>query len=251
MVIFLDAGHYPGFNKGANPKYAEGDMAIRLYDKLKTRLAAKGFTVLGTRSNLKCDVPVYDRGQKAAGADLLVSLHSNAASDANVKRVVVIVPFQDQNGTYALADKLGNKVTEVMGIDQKYQRYVRTYTDDRGRTQNYYGIIRGAVNAGCKRVVLIEHGFHTNKDVSTWLLDERNLDKLADAEAEIIASSLPRVTVAQTYKVGDPYVVKKNDIYTTGRAVAAFAVGQVMTVKQVLPGKILLAEINSWIKANT
>jgi hypothetical protein len=35
--------------------------------------------------------------------------------------------------------------------------------------------------------VIIEHGFHTNRAQATWLLDDSNLQKLAEAEAEVLA----------------------------------------------------------------
>ena len=49
-----------------------------------------------------------------------------------------------------------------------------------------YGVIRGAVSVGVPGLIL-EHSFHTNTRATNWLLDESNLDKMARAEAKIIA----------------------------------------------------------------
>ena len=49
------------------------------------------------------------------------------------------------------------------------------------------------------------------------------------------------------FKVGDKYIVKAGDVYTTGRKVPARIVGRTYVIKQVRPGAVLLAEINSWV----
>jgi len=36
--------------------------------------------------------------------------------------------------------------------------------------------------------LIIEHSFHTNRRAAKWLLEECNLDKLAKAEAQVIAA---------------------------------------------------------------
>lgn len=254
MKIVLDAGHASGYNRSpVFTAYKEGDMTWRLYGYLRDALAKYGFTVVGTRGNPTKDIPVYDRGQIAAGADLFLSLHSNAVGDENVKRVVVIPTYLDKNGTYDLANRLGTAVTAMMGIDQKYQIYTRTYTDNAGKTRDYYGVIRGAVDAGCRRSMIVEHGFHTNIDCAKWLYLDTNLKKLAEREAAVIAEYFGIKAHAapqpekREYRVGDKYIVKTDDFYSNGKAVARFAVGQNYTVKKVLPGRILLTEINSWV----
>ena len=44
----------------------------------------------------------------------------------------------------------------------------------------------GAKSVGVPGVI-IEHSFHTNRKAAEWLLNETNLDKLAEAEAEALA----------------------------------------------------------------
>lgn len=52
----------------------------------------------------------------------------------------------------------------------------------------------------------------------------------------------------KTYKVGDEYTIKPDDLYTTGRRVPARLVGKTYTVWQTKPGAVLLKEIVSWVK---
>lgn len=249
MLIVLDAGHVWGYNQSpAYKEYREGNMTWKLYGFLKAELESMGHRVVGTRGNVSKDLEVYQRGTKAAGADLFISLHSNAVGDAAVRRVVVIPPFKDTNNTYDLANRLGASVSACMGIDDRYQIYTRTYADTSGKTVDYYGVIRGAVAGGCKRSMIIEHGFHTNPAVAKWLCSEENLKRLAKREAEVINDFFfEQGGVPQKYAVGDYYTVKAGDKYSNGRSVAAFAVGQTYKVKQILPGKILLDAINSWV----
>lgn len=249
--IVLDAGHASGYNRSpVFTAYKEGDMTWALYGYLRDALIKKGFEVSGTRGNPSKDIPVYDRGQMAKGTDLFLSLHSNAVGDPSVTRVVVIPPYLDKNGTYDLANRLGAEVTEVMGIGQRYQIYTRTYTDNAGKTRDYYGVIRGAVDAGCKRSLIVEHGFHTNEYCARWLYNRVNLKRLADREAAVIAEYFgiwKAKEAKKEYEVGNLYVMRADDIYSDGRPVSRFTVGQTYTVKRVLPERILLAEINSWV----
>lgn len=252
MKIVLDAGHFSGYNQSAVFKpYREGDMTWKLYKLLRANLESKGYTVEGTRGNPSKDIEVYQRGMASAGADLFISLHSNACGTEGVKRVVIIPPYKDQNGTYALANALGKTVSDVMGISDPYQIYTRTYTDTAGKTRDYYGVIRGSVDAGCKRSLIIEHGFHTNLACAKWLYQESNLAKLAAAEAQIIADMFPangaKDEPKKAWKIGDIYTMKESDVYSNGKKVSAFTVGKKYTISRVLPGKILLKEINSWV----
>lgn len=51
---------------------------------------------------------------------------------------------------------------------------------------DYYGVLRGAKSVGVAGV-LLEHGFHTNRANTAWLLKDANLKKLAQAEAKVLA----------------------------------------------------------------
>lgn len=250
MRIVIDAGHYTGYNQSpVYPDYREGNMTWKLYLKLKAELIKRGYTtIIGTRGNQSKEVEVYQRGQTASNADLLISLHSNACGTETVRRVVVIPPIIDTYDTYDLANRLGKAVSDCMGIQENYQIYPRPYTNSAGKTVDHYGLIRGAVEAGCRRSLIIEHGFHTNKKTAEWLNDDGNLQKLAEVEANVIAEFLAgRTSDKKDYHVGDKYTVKDTDKYSNGYPVAKFAIGRTYEIGRVLRDRILLKEINSWV----
>ena len=47
-------------------------------------------------------------------------------------------------------------------------------------------IIRNSAQSGCRRAMLIEHGFHTNIEDSSCLRDAESLRRLAKGEADVI-----------------------------------------------------------------
>jgi len=190
IKITLDAGH----GKTGNPYppqkgYYEGTQMWKLANYLKTELESYGIEVLITRPNLNDDPSLLTRGQMAGKnkCDLFLSLHSNApalATDTKPTGSVVYYSVTDSKNK-ELADKLGNKVSEIMG---HYYRgsLTRSYNSD--PNIDYYGVIRSSAQSGCKRAILIEHGYHTNPKDSGFLIVDGNLKKLAIAEAEIIAN---------------------------------------------------------------
>lgn len=193
MKIMLDAGHYGDTYNSApfdtEPKYYESNMNWDLHLLLKAELEKRGYTVFTTRETKDADLGVLERGQKAKGCDLFISIHSNAtgSSDPSKEYIdypLVIYPVLDKGEALGLADAIGKKVAGVMQTKQEARTWVREYPDRPG--VDYYGVIRGAVDAGCSMAILIEHGFHTNRRCVEWLLDKNNLKKLAEAEAEVI-----------------------------------------------------------------
>ncbi len=191
--ICLDAGHYGKYNRSpAVKEYYESDMAWKLHLMLKKYLEQYGFEVILTRSSQEKDMDLTDRGKKAKGCDLFLSLHSNAASTENVNYVVCLYQVDDNCGdmdekSQALAKKLADCVGTVMGAEAKaWSTQSSSDRDGNGYKDDYYGVLRGAHSVGVPGVI-IEHGFHTNKAQAAWLMKDSNLEKLAKAEAAVIA----------------------------------------------------------------
>ena len=186
--IMLDAGHYGSkYNAGAVSGYYESNMAWELHNYLTMELKSYGFEVGVTRTKKDTDLEVYKRGQKAKGYDVLISLHSNAASEETAKRVSVFRPI---NGTgKKLAELLADAVFSTMNLkeDKNWYRSVNTraYSESKPTT-DYYGVIRGAVSVGSIGII-VEHSFHTNKEACKWLMSSDNLKALAKAEAKALA----------------------------------------------------------------
>lgn len=183
MKICLDAGHYGKYNQSpANKAYYESDMNWKLHNLLKKYLEQYGFEVIQTRENQATDKGLTARGKCAAGCDLFLSIHSNAAGSEVKDTVDYPVVYVPLNGS---GDEIGKKLAEciekTMGTLQKAKCQSR-----KGNNGDYYGVIRGAVSVGVPGLIL-EHSFHTNTAMTKWLLDDKNLDKMAQAEAAVIA----------------------------------------------------------------
>lgn len=242
IKIMVDPGHYAGYNKSnVVPAYCEGDRMWILSQYFIEELKAYGFEVGCTKSSIN-NYPknngsdyAYGRGYMAKGYDIFISLHSNACGTESVDRAVVIFPMSAAGRD--LAAKLGASVKNIMGISsyQMLQRDYNTgayYYDQKARAgKDYYGVIRGAVAAGAKTGIIIEHGFHTNKKCATWLMNDANLRKLAAEEAKVLAdyyglkkeiikpTTQPTTnTVKEEFKVGDTVLFTGTTHYVSSDA---------------------------------
>ena len=183
--ICLDAGHVGSkYNQSPVVKtYYESAMVWALHLKLKAQLEARGFQVVTTRASIGTDLGVYERGTASKGCDVFISLHSNACGTESVDYPVVYRAYDNKNNVDTLALKLAKKVGELMGTTQAG----RTATRKNSSGGEYYGVLRGARAVGTPHYMLIEHSFHTNTKATKWLSKDANLDKLAVAEADILA----------------------------------------------------------------
>lgn len=187
IKITLDPGHGRTGNPYPPQKgYYEGTQMWKLANFLKVELEKYGFQVVTTRPNLNDDPSLSARGQTAGknGSALFLSLHSNApanASDTKPTGSVMYYSLTDAKNK-VFADKLGNKVSEIMG---HYYRGSLTRVGSSGA--DYYGVIRAAAQSGCKAAFILEHGFHTNIKDSSFLIVDANLQILACEEANVIA----------------------------------------------------------------
>lgn len=228
IKIMLDPGHnLAKYNQGAAPGYWEGERMWRLYELLRPALERRGFIVAGTKARCDQALDVVTRGRMARGYDVFISLHSNAAADPSVDRPVGIYFVDDDCGpidqeSKDLAVLLSKVVADTMGARYPAQQYSSKSSRDRDgdgkKNDDYYGMLYGAHQAGTPGVIL-EHSFHTNPDAAAWLLDDANLRKLAEAEADALAEYYGAAgsasTSAPTTKEG--YTVKMATIKKGGK----------------------------------
>ncbi len=182
IKICLDAGHYGKYNQSpVIPEYYESDMAWKLHLKLKKYLEEYGIEVITTRTKQKKDLGLTARGKVAKGCNLFLSIHSNAATKESVDYPVAFVPI---NGS---ADELGEQLAKCIEQIMKTKQSGRAVTrkSEKGNW-DYYSVINGAASVGVPGIIL-EHSFHTNTRATEWLMSDSNLDKLAKAEASVIA----------------------------------------------------------------
>lgn len=196
--ICLDAGHVGRkYNQSPVVKtYYESAMVWALHLKLKAQLEARGFQVVTTRASIDTDLGVYERGTASKGCDVFISLHSNACGTESVDYPVVYRAYDNKNNVDTLALKLAKKVGELMGTTQAG----RTATRKNSSGGEYYGVLRGARAVGTPYYMLIEHSFHTNTKATKWLSEDANLDKLAVAEADILAEFFGMESSTETEK---------------------------------------------------
>lgn len=198
MKICLDAGHYGKYNQSpADKRYYESDMVWMLHLKLKAHLKEYGIQVITTRANQAADRDLYERGTAAKGCDLFISLHSNATNGGlnnNVDYPVSYCAIDKKADTVGL--KLAKAIQVTMGTKQAARIEHST-----GQSGDYYGVLRGATAAGVPSLIL-EHSFHTNAAATAWLLIDANLDRLARAEADVIADHYGIPKAPKEYALG-------------------------------------------------
>jgi tetrahydromethanopterin S-methyltransferase subunit B len=121
-------------------------------------------------------------------------LHSNASSNVFADAPWMIHLSDDSKTiidekSKEIARALGNPISNLMGVSQPYY-YTKSVDFDRDGNgyidDEYYGVLFGAKSVGVPAII-IEHSFHTNKKAADWLLDDVNLERLAEVEADALA----------------------------------------------------------------
>ena len=196
-IIVLDAGHGRLGNPHTTKEgFYEGTQNFVLAGFLKEELEKRGFEVLLTRNDIDDNPSLEERGTLAGknNAILFLSLHSNAPGSATppdiyptIRGVCAYYSLTAPELNQPLAEALVNKISEVMNTQNRGIK-TRSYPDK--PDTDYYGVIRNSVQSGCRRAMLIEHGFHTNPEASAFLQRSAKLALLAAAEAEVIDSVL-------------------------------------------------------------
>ena len=192
-IIVLDAGHGRLGNPHTTKEgFYEGTQNFVRAGFLKEELEKRGFEVLLTRNDIDDNPSLEERGTLAGknNAILFLSLHSNAPGSATppdiyptIRGVCAYYSLTAPELNQPLAEALVNKISEVMNTQNRGIK-TRSYPDK--PDTDYYGVIRNSVQSGCRRAMLIEHGFHTNPEDSAFLQSSEKLALLAAAEAEVI-----------------------------------------------------------------
>jgi N-acetylmuramoyl-L-alanine amidase len=200
ILVVLDPGHKPNYNKGAAPGYYEGNKMYTLTEYERDALEAYGIDVVITRKR-ENDMTLNARGQVAVkngkGYDevVFISNHSNAANGKAYGVTVFRSLYLPESATLGqkLADAIVGVMKPVTGVT--YSRGVKTRKGSDGA--DYYGVIRGSVSGAksnaqaakgpVKYSFIVEHGFHDHAVECAFLNVDANLKKIAQAEAKAIA----------------------------------------------------------------
>ena len=182
-VIVIDPGHYGAYNPGVCPGYFEGNTMLVLSKYLGAALTGMGADVKYTRTTNEQNPSLSERGGMAAGADLFISLHSDASDNASARGVTSYISVR-QPETEPFATAIGEATANAMG---NQFRGVIARPSETTPGQDYYGVLRSAVAAGAKNALLLEQGFHTNMQDCAILSDNAALQRMAGAQAKVIA----------------------------------------------------------------
>lgn len=200
VVIVIDPGHGAGIahNRGGL-LFNEGDQNYAFAQKVISKLKRYNNVVVKTTRGRRIDDPTLDkRAIAGAGADLFLSLHTNAAPiSLNTKGVLtrgseirgVELYSSNYSSNTSMAYQITKMVSDTLNTPNRGVRF-RDYAGSiYGRAisgaTDYYGVFRFGNTAKTK--YLIEFVFHTNLEDSRAFLN--NQDALATRLVNIIADN--------------------------------------------------------------
>lgn len=173
-IVCLDAGHDAKNTANVSPdgSFYEHEFALDMAHRIKAILEVAGVKVVMTRTGGE-EVTLAERCRisNKAGADLFVSFHSNAASSDgwSSARGWECYIYEHSGDRYKAARAILARVdgvapaTRTSAIRARSELYVIKHTS--------------------APAVLIEHGFHTNKEDVAWMKNDAYRQRLAQAEA--------------------------------------------------------------------
>ena len=168
-IVCLDPGHGPGCVNGSlDGSYKECEFTWDLYTRLRPLLEEQGITVVSTRE-IESDYPGLSARASVsnrAGADLFVSLHSNAAGSS----ARGFVAFTSAPPETAARNKLAAAIISRI-------RAAGVVIWGSGLAHELYTVLASTTAPA----VLLEYGFHTNDQDVALLKDGSYRDKLAQA----------------------------------------------------------------------
>ena len=171
-TICIDPGHWPGsVNCSPDKSYWEYEFAWDMYTRLKPLFEKQGFTVVGTRTeqenpSLTARATVSNK----AGADLFLSIHSNAVSGG----------WMSPKGFVAYTSS-GPDTAERNKAAKAILSAVQSAGVTLFGTKKPYHASFTVLTATTAPAVLLECGFHTNRDEVALLKTSTYRDTLAKA----------------------------------------------------------------------
>lgn len=204
VTIAIDAGH-GGSDPGAKANgLIEKELNLKIAKYVVEYLSAyQGIVVYETRPDDNY-VGLEERVNraKAAGADLFISIHNNAAVNSDgsprleINGAEVYAPNTNYNPKiYQVGQGLGNAILDEITALGRLNRSVQTRSSANGTTYpdgslaDYYSVVRNSKKAGIPGII-VEHGFLTGGDDSDFLSQEENLKAFAMADVKGIVNYL-------------------------------------------------------------
>ena len=182
MRVLIDPGHAPGNANRGPTTYREYEGMWRLSNHLRDILTSAGIFAQLTRSQYQ-DPTLAARGGMARGFDLFISQHSNGFDGTVRGSECFFSVLQPENR--AIAARFSADIARLFGHNDRGAK-----TRMGNNNLDFFGVIRAAVAAGCPRVFLMESGFHDNPIDEAFLLQDANLRRIAEVQANIILDVL-------------------------------------------------------------
>ena len=181
-AIFLDPGH-GGSDSGAVANgVREKDLTLSVYNKVSSRLASLGYSVLTSRNTDK-DVGLVSRADQAnkSNADMFLSIHFNAGG-RGASYGIETYYYKPEAGYTPAINKENHNNPERLEKSRKLANKVqqnllyKTGADDRGVKRASFAVLRETSIPS----ILVELGFIDNQEEVSKIKTNEYQEKLAD-----------------------------------------------------------------------
>ena len=181
-TVCLDPGHGPDTVNGSpDGSYKEREFAWDMYTRIRPLLERHGVNVICTRTeDTKPSLTARCEVSNKAGADLFVSLHSNADGGSGWGTARGLLVYTSSGPMTAKRNVAATAI-----VNRAHEAGVLLH--ESGVTHQIEYTVLVKTNAPA---VLIEYGFHTNREDVDLLKDSSYRDKLAEATAKGVCDFL-------------------------------------------------------------
>ena len=181
-AIFLDPGHGGSDSGAVSNGLREKDLTLSVYNKVSSRLASLGYSVLTSRNTDK-DVGLVSRADQAnkSNADMFLSIHFNAGGRGASYGIETYYYKARPEYTPAINKDKHNdpeRLEKSRKLAQKIQKSLvsKTGAFDRGVKRETFAVLRETSIPS----ILVELGFIDNKEEASKIKTNEYQEKLAD-----------------------------------------------------------------------
>ena len=181
-TVCLDPGHGPDTVNGSpDGSYKEREFAWDMYTRIRPLLERHGVNVICTRTeDTKPSLTARCEVSNKAGADLFVSLHSNADGGSGWGTARGLLVYTSSGPMTAKRNVAATAI-----VNRAHEAGVLLHGSGVAHQIEYTVLAKTAAPA-----VLIEYGFHTSREDAALLKTNAYRDKLAEATARGVCDYL-------------------------------------------------------------
>ncbi|MCI6255923.1 MAG: N-acetylmuramoyl-L-alanine amidase [Clostridiales bacterium] len=181
-IVCLDPGHGPGCVNGSpDGSYREYEFAWDMGQRVRRLLEQRGVKVVMTKTESEYpSLTTRANVSNRAGADLFLSLHSNATGAKGWSVTRGLIVYTSMAGASAGRNIAANCVIKRM-------REAGVVVQGSGLQHNKSYTVLAKTNAPA---MIVEYGFHTNAEDVRLLKSDAHRDKLATATAKGVCDYL-------------------------------------------------------------